>query len=323
MKAIDYSDSRTLDHPHRRVKQVASKASESRAVSRRSFGYRFVTAVVNKFQADDCFNLSLSISFVFLMSIIPFTTLSILIFEHIRGIFFAQAPWGADVAQLLADEITYIIPFVSEQWVKTHVIYASVGKSFKAMNYFMLPLISGLLFKTLETSYRRIFQLPSRHLLLGQVVYILMSVFTVLLFFVVNFSWLILSATLPYILDAVHRTRYVQTFSSAVMPYLSSQPVSLASALVAIAFYLVSVNLFLNIKIKWHNKLFSSIVFCLLWMLAREFFGFYIRHVSEVSILYGSLSSVVIVLIWIFYSSLALLFSVEVMFALHSGNHRR
>jgi uncharacterized BrkB/YihY/UPF0761 family membrane protein len=32
---------------------------------------------------------------------------------------------------------------------------------------------------------------------------------------------------------------------------------------------------------------------------------------------------VVIVLIWIFYSSLALLFSVEVMFALHSGNHRR
>ena len=314
---------RTLDHPHRRVKRAATKAGESRAVSRRSLGNRFATAVVNKFQADDCFNLSLSISFVFLMSIIPFTTLSILIFEHIRGIFFAQAPWGADVGQLLAHEITYVIPFVSEQWVKTHVIYASAGKSFKAINYFMLPLISGLLFKTLETSYRRIFQLPSRHLLLGQVVYILMSVFTVLLFFVVNFSWIILSATLPYILEAVHGSPYVQTLSSAAMPYLPSQPVSLASALAAIAFYLVSVNLFLNIRIKWHNKLLSSMVFCVLWMLAREFFGFYIRHISEVNILYGSLSSVIIVLIWIFYSSLALLFSVEVMFALHSGNFRK
>jgi uncharacterized BrkB/YihY/UPF0761 family membrane protein len=320
MKTINYPESGTLDHPRRRFSQAASEAGKISAVSGRSFGNRYVTAVVNKFQADDCFNLSLSISFVFLMSIIPFTTLSILIFEHIRGIFFAQAPWSADVAQLLAREIRYVIPFVSEQWVKTHVIYATAGKSFKAMNYLMLPLISGLLFKTLETSYRRIFQLPSRHLLLGQVVYILMSVFTVLLFFVVNFSWIILSATLPYVLNAIHRAPYVQTFSSAAMPYLTSQPVSLASALAAIAFYLVSVNLFLNIKIKWYNKLLSAMVFCLLWMLAREFFGFYIRHISEVSILYGSLSSVVIVLIWIFYSSLALLFSVEVMFALHSGN---
>ena len=323
MKVINYTDSETLGYPRRRVKEDSTKAGESRAVCGRSFGYRFVTAVVNKFQADDCFNLSLSISFVFLMSIIPFTTLSILIFEHIRTIFFAQAPWSANVAQLLADEITYIIPFVSEQWVKTHVIYASVGKSFKAMNYFMLPLISGLLFKTLETSYRRIFQLPSRHLLLGQVMYILMSIFTVLLFFVVNFSWIILSATLPYIVDAVHRTPYVRTFSSAALPYLTSQPVSLASALVAIAFYWVSVNLFLNVKIKWYHKLLSSMVFCVLWMLAREFFGFYIRNISEVNILYGSLSSVVIVLIWIFYSSLALLFSVEVMFAVHSGDYRR
>lgn len=320
MKTINYPESETLDHPQRRFNQAASEAGKIRVLSGISFGNRYVTAVVNKFQADDCFNLSLSISFVFLMSIIPFTTLSILIFEHIHGIFFAQAPWSADVAQLLAREITYIIPFVSEQWVKTHVIYATAGKSFKAINYLMLPLISGLLFKTLETSYRRIFQLPSRHLLLGQVVYILMSVFTVLLFFVVNFSWIILSATLPYVLNAIHRAPYVQTFSSAAMPYLTSQPVSLASALAAIAFYLVSVNLFLNIKIKWYNKLFSAMVFCLLWMLAREFFGFYIRHISEVSILYGSLSSVVIVLIWIFYSSLALLFSVEVMFALHCGN---
>jgi len=46
----------------------------------------------------------------------------------------------------------------------------------------MLPIISGLIFKTLDSSYRRIFQLPSRNLLLGQAVYITMSIFGILLF---------------------------------------------------------------------------------------------------------------------------------------------
>jgi uncharacterized BrkB/YihY/UPF0761 family membrane protein len=38
-------------------------------------------------------------------------------------------------------------------------------------------------------------------------------------------------------------------------------------------------------------------------------------------VLYGSLSSVIVILMWIFYSSLALLFSVEVLHNLHSGHY--
>jgi uncharacterized BrkB/YihY/UPF0761 family membrane protein len=45
-----------------------------------------------------------------------------------------------------------------------------------------------------------------------------------------------------------------------------------------------------------------------------------VQHISEVNLLYGSLSSVILVLMWIFYSSMALLFSVEVMHVLHCGN---
>ncbi|MBW1957869.1 MAG: hypothetical protein JRF31_06980 [Deltaproteobacteria bacterium] len=36
------------------------------------------------------------------------------------------------------------------------------------------------------------------------------------------------------------------------------------------------------------------------------------------NLLYGSLSSVIVILLWIFYSSAALLYSVEVMYVLHS-----
>ena len=52
--------------------------------------------------------------------------------------------------------------------MKSHVINPDAYGSFKAINFLMLPIISGLIFKTLETSYRRIFELPARHLLFGQ-----------------------------------------------------------------------------------------------------------------------------------------------------------
>jgi membrane protein len=90
---------------------------------------------------------------------------------------------------------------------------------------------------------------------------------------------------------------------------------------VLIVFYLVTIKLFLNVKIRLRYRLVSAVVFCLLWLAARHFFSLYISHITEVNLLYGSLSSVIVILMWIFYSSLALLFSVEVLYALHSGHY--
>ena len=52
-------------------------------------------------------------------------------------------------------------------------------------------------------------------------------------------------------------------------------------------------------------------------------FGLYIRHVSSINVLFGSLSSVCIILLWTYYSSIALLYSVEYMYVLHRGPFRR
>jgi membrane protein len=59
-----------------------------------------------------------------------------------------------------------------------------------------------------------------------------------------------------------------------------------------------------------------------LWIGARECFGLYIQNVSRINVLFGSLGSVCIVLLWIYYSSLALLYSVEFMYALHLGPYK-
>ena len=285
-------------------------------------GYKLFTVAFKKFMQDDCFTLSLSISFVFLMSIIPFATLSILVFDLIQRLFFAQTNWSGQVTEMLAGEMIQVIPFVSRQWIKTHVINPDAYASFKAINFIMLPVISGLIFKTLETSYRKIFQLPVRHLLFGQAVYVAMSIFAVLLFFISNFTWIILSTSASQFLTVINKTPYLEQLYELVAACTRSRPLNGLSLVVLMAFYLATIKLFLNVKIKRRYQLLSGLIFCLLWIAARQFFGFYVRHISEIDLLYGSLSSVVLILMWIFYSSMALLFSIEIMHLLHGGNWR-
>jgi membrane protein len=95
------------------------------------------------------------------------------------------------------------------------------------------------------------------------------------------------------------------------------------SIAVLIIFFLVTVKIFLNIRIEMKYRLFSAVLFSALWIFARGLFKLYLFHISRVNLLYGSLSSVIVILLWIYYSSAALLYSVEVMHVLHSGQFKR
>jgi len=290
------------------------------ALRNRFVGHKLFVIAFRKFLQDDCFTLSLSVSFVFLLSIIPFATLSILIVDFFQKLLFAQANWTGDVTEMLVDDMIQIIPFVSRDWLKAHLINSSSHGSFKIINFLMLPIISGLIFKTLETSYRRIFQLPPRHLLFGQAVYVTMSLFAVLLLFISNFTWIIMSTSVAQVLNTINKTPYLYDIYRLAVSSANSLRIDGASVLVMIGFFLVTVKLFLNVRIKLRHQILASLIFCLLWFLARNFFGFYVQNVTEVNLLYGSLSSVILILMWIFYSSMALLFSIEIMQVLHSGN---
>jgi YihY family inner membrane protein len=283
-------------------------------------GHRLFVISFRKFMQDDCFTLSLAVSFVFLLSIIPFATLSIIIVDFVQKLLFSQADWTGQLTEILADEMNQVIPFVSREWMKSHVINSNTHGSFRVINFLMLPIISGLIFKTLETSYRKIFQLPARHLLFGQAVYVTMSIFAVLLFFITNFTWIIMSTSITRLLNTINKTPYLDHFYQLVVISANSLQINGASVLVMSGFFLVTVKLFLNVKIKLRYQILAGLIFCMLWIVARNFFGFYVQNITEVNLLYGSLSSVILLLMWIFYSSMALLFSIEVLYVLHCGN---
>ncbi len=184
-----------------------------------------------------------------------------------------------------------------------------------------------MIFKTLEGSYRRIFGLPSRHLILSQAAYALLSIFTVVFFFVLNFTWSILAPSGAIILRAVENNTYFQPIISLVRnnfwAHLPVRGINTMSIVILVLFYVVTVKIFLNIKIRKRYQVISATLFCVLWLLARGVFRTYVHHISRLSVIYGSLTSIVLILMWVFYSSLVLLFSIEVLHALHVRIYRR
>ncbi|MGD9105312.1 MAG: YihY/virulence factor BrkB family protein [Desulfobacterales bacterium] len=307
-----------------RFEHVSIKTMKSRflILNTLSIAYNVCTAALKTFLKDDCFTLSCSISFIFLFSLIPFSTLSFFIFNAIQRTIFSGDIWTNKLVEMIADELIHIIPFVTKQWVKTYIINPQAYGSFTLLSFLLLPLISGFIFHELEISYRKIFKLSARHLLLRQIFYSITSIFVVLLLYTSNFLWLIVSSSASHIHSFLNSKSYLKEVLSFAANHLSFFLTDGISIVILGIFFLATVKIFLNIKIQLKYRLFSAALFSVLWIFARGLFKLYLFHISRVNLLYGSLSSVIVILLWIFYSSSALLYSVEVMYVLHSGQFK-
>lgn len=286
-----------------------------------SFLIKAFEIAARNFAMDDCVTLCSSISFVFLLAIIPFSALFLFLLNLFQT-FFLPDLFPQDMVDILVQDITHIIPFVSKAWVQKHLIDSVGLKSFTTINLLTLPLISGLLFKSLEQAFRRIFELQPRSKLTGQAAYAFMSIFAILLFFMANFIWTIVSDATAPLHVFFGQSSYVNDIYTVALDYFTLPHTNVISWILLVLFFMVTVKVFLTVQIKLRHRLMAAGLFGLLWLFARQVFGLYIQHVSRINVLFGSLSSVCIILLWIFYSSVALLYTVEYMYVLHWGPYK-
>ena len=270
---------------------------------------------------DDCLIISSSISFVFLLAIIPFSALFLFLMNLFKELFLPGL-FPENMVDIFVQDLSEFIPFISKKWIYTHLINSTGFGSFTTINLIMLPIISGLLFKSLEVSFRRIFHLKPRNLIKGHMLYAALSIFAILVFFMWNFIWTILADAFRSLGFDIDQNSYFYNIYSIIIKYFTFSHIGLLSWLMLILFFLTTVKLFLRIPIKQHHRIIGGVLFGLLWLFARKIFGLYIRHITRFNVLYGSLSSVCIILLWIFYSAIALFYSVEFMYVLHCGRHK-
>lgn len=75
-------------------------------------------------------------------------------------------------------------------------------------------------------------------------------------------------------------------------------------------------------KIRFKTAFQSAFFASLLWEVAKQLFGWYILHVGRFSMIYGSLSTLVVFFLWVYYSSVIVLLGGEMVFLLEKGKER-
>jgi membrane protein len=75
-------------------------------------------------------------------------------------------------------------------------------------------------------------------------------------------------------------------------------------------------------KIHYKTALQTALFTSLFWEVAKQLFGWYVLHVGRFSMVYGSLSTLAIFFLWVYYSSAILLLGGEVSFLLDRERSR-
>ena len=71
-----------------------------------------------------------------------------------------------------------------------------------------------------------------------------------------------------------------------------------------------------NKEVHFRSALQAALFTGLLWELAKHLFTWYVVHLAEYSIFYGSLSTLVIFILWVYYSSMILVLGAELAYFL-------
>jgi membrane protein len=266
--------------------------------------------------ADNCLIYAAAVSYAFFLCFIPFIVLAIILSAVTVQVLFPDA--SSDIAQALVQYLSRIVPEASKEVVRDVIFRSSLRNSFTIANIILLPIFSGMIFRSLEYSYRRIFHMPLRRHLWRQAVFPAFGIVIVLFFLMSYFLIGILRGIGTAIIAHV---KTIEHISVRLSEWVSAPFTNLISVLVLSVFFLLSVKMFLNLRIAIRDQLIAAAVFCVTWLVARWVFSIYIRYIARIDLLYGSISSLVILLIWIFYSAVVLLFAVELMYTLHVRKH--
>jgi len=77
-----------------------------------------------------------------------------------------------------------------------------------------------------------------------------------------------------------------------------------------------------RIRVHFKSALQAALFAGLFWELAKHLFGWYVVHLAQYSIFYGSLSTVVIFVLWVYYSSMILVVGAEFAYFLEKDRQK-
>jgi membrane protein len=260
---------------------------------------------VRDFFEADCHIMAAAISFYAILSLIPFVLLLFSVIGYVVAHIGAGFSSEQELYAHLENYMQAAVPFLTKDILAQLREITVRRQTFGISGLAVLIFTAWSVFKTLELAFSRVFNTKRRRsIVMSHLLFIVFVVAIGLVFLLVHYlivvgQNLFVGSDLPLGLK----------LKELLMNYTWLR-VGLTIAATAIAFVIV-LKYFTKEKVKIRYALCGGLLFSGLWMLAVQVFGYYLKNIARYNMFYGSLATLITIVIWIYYSSVVLLLCAE------------
>ena len=260
-----------------------------------------VKQAVNEFLADNCTHLSAAISYYILLSLFPLTLAAV----TILGYFSRSQNISARVTQAIADVLPGSGQVLSDAiqgvsrggWSAAGAI-AVVGLLWSGMGFF------GAVRKSLNTAWG--IKQPRPFLRERLMEFIMMLGLGALL--IISFG---LTAALK-VIQAANISVFGHVLSNGLF---WDAIVILTSVIITFVVFLLLYKFVPNTRVRWRHVWVGALVAAVLIEIAKNIFVWFVGHFATYNLVYGSLWTIVTLMVWSYISAMILLFCAKLISA--------
>lgn len=243
-------------------------------------------------------------SFYFLVSFFPVILLIVYVSVQTLG-FVYKGIHISDISSQLFKYIKEVLPFLPENIMSelSKIIKSSKGVGIAGLITLMLS--STAVAESLIQASRTIFNTQKAHFVLAKVltiavfigVGILLALFLAITSFVSNLMMNNFPAVYKFVM--IYKGNiFFSTIIPIILIFLS---------------YVVITYLLIPIKGVLNNISKVGVFFTFFFMLAKIFYGYYLKNITKMTVFYGSISALVVLILWVFYITTLYLISLEII----------
>lgn len=271
---------------------------------RRSGVIGVITGSVSDFFRDNCMNLSAAIAFHTLLSLFPLLFIVVSIYAGVMG----------DTGGLHTYTIKFLKTFVPglDQEIAKELRSLVAHRNLGYVGFFLFIWLSSQVFLSLEYAINLIFRTPAhRHFLYSTLLSVVMIILAFLLF-AVSFAMTSFAKYLKSHPLVIGKWNLAGMLAGSILfkfiiPFI----------LIVIA-YAVIYKMLPHARVSWRNAFIGAGITAILWEAAKHLFTWYAAESLTLGSIYGSLSTIILFLLWIFYSAAILLFGAEIVHKIES-----
>lgn len=267
-------------------------------------GLSMLKDVLKDFRKDNGTLLAAAVSFYGFLSLFPLLLIAVGVLGFVlRSTAHAEA--------ILTPTISHYIVGTQASAIMAGIVH---GRSAATGMGFLLLVWSGMsAIVVLEQAVNLAWDAPQRRTFIGQRLVALVTLVVAGALLLVSFGTT----------TALHAARTASPEFLAKLSFAWTLLGYLIATFFSMVPFVLLYKLLPNARVKWGTALAAGVFTGVLWEVAKQAFTYYVLHWASYNRVYGSLGSVILLMIWIYYSSIITILGAEFGAAWSARGHRK